>query len=148
VSERSNFNNKALRDRIILGQVPPFQSILSELWRKSSGVCENYLTWFICRQIPNSGNSDLQCTSCAEIRLRSDGGSRYALLHHQPKRKVDRTGRLPFRTRNCDLCCLIELLSQHKTYQNADVRSEPFSRFHPCLSLPLPLVMRATLANA
>jgi hypothetical protein len=29
----------------------------------------------MCRQKPNSGNSDLEWTSCAEIRLRSDGGS-------------------------------------------------------------------------
>jgi hypothetical protein len=46
VSEHSDLNDKILCDRIILRQAPLFQAILSELWRKSSGVCENYLIYF------------------------------------------------------------------------------------------------------
>jgi hypothetical protein len=46
VRERSDLNDKILCDEIILAQVRLFQAMLSELWRKSSGVCENYLTEF------------------------------------------------------------------------------------------------------
>jgi hypothetical protein len=46
VSECSDLNDNVLCDKKILAHVLLFQVILSEFWRKSSRVCENYLTSF------------------------------------------------------------------------------------------------------
>jgi hypothetical protein len=69
MSECSDLDDKVLCNRIILAQGPLFQAILSEFWRKSPGVCENYFTSL--RRHSKSGN---------EISITSHTPSRHPIL--------------------------------------------------------------------